>query len=307
MQNVLNHWAALDAPAPIQRATYLASRAHFPIALTDAERSLFLELIGRIDARDGQTEFWVRSENLAASIGKSLRTIGSLMASLVDKNLIEKEQARGRWGAFSSLTCKLTHRAVELLGLQVVIPVERSVATRKKTADALSGLPDSFTKTSMRRLKSRSDLPGELHCLFDAGISIPGIFKLMGMATRNRKRLGDVVAAHMQIISKARNPFAYVVKVLLSREQSYEDTQATKESALQREIKVMRAHVAGKEFVTPTGRLARFTQDGVFCELWRREPDCHPTFQRTVGGAELVDLLSKFNDLGWRLTMITTL
>ncbi len=305
MDNVLSQWAAVDAPAPIQRATFKASRAHFPVALTDAERSLFLELIGRIDS-NGQEEFWVRSENLAAAIGKSLRTIGSLMANLVAKGLIEKEQRRGRWGSFSSLTCKLTSRAADLLGLtNQPGPRPPPMSIRKKTADAITVKPDNVSQTSkgVGYQKTKGKLPLDLIGLFDAGISMPGIFKLMSIATKSGQKLGAVFEKNHDRVSKAKNPFAYLVRLLTSSNQTCEATEQSHAEVRNAIVRQQRKALAGKSFRTPKGRIARFSKDDAsVCELW--EPNTSGSqFVRTVAGPELFELLHHFSEkcMDWTL------
>ncbi len=298
MENVLTQWAALDVPAPIQRATFRASRSHFPIPLTDAERSLFLELIGRIDARNGQAEFWVRSENIAAAIGKSLRTIGALMGKLVDKGLIEKEQRRGRWGSFSSLTCKLTSRAAELLGLSEAEFAKAEISKRKKTADALTVKPNnvSQTKASPAFQKTAQQLPLDLQDLYAAGISLPGIFKLMRIATQSGRRLGDIVAAHIEDIKKARNPYAYLVRMLTSSEQPCQPTSQALEQQQHKHVVNQRKNLACRWFRTPKGRIVRFNENASVCELWLSQANGMPSYERTLAGQDLTDLVSNFTE-----------
>lgn len=298
MEHVLTQWAALDVPAPIQRATFRASRSHFPIPLTDAERSLFLELIGRIDARNGQAEFWVRSENIAGAIGKSIRTIGSLMAKLVDKGLIEKEQRRGRWGSFSSLTCKLTGRAAELLGLSEVAFVEAETPKRKKTADALTVKPNnvSQTKASPAFQKRAQQLPSDLQDLFSIGISLPGIFKLMRIATQTGRRLGDIVAMHVDDIKKARNPYAYLVRMITSSEQQCEPTAELIEQQQHKQVVSQRKRLACRWFRTPKGRILRFNENASVCELWLLQPNGSTAYEQSLAGQALTELLSNFSE-----------
>lgn len=299
MENVLAFRAASDLPAPIYRATYLASRANFPIPLTDAERCLLLELIGRVDARDGQTEFWVRSENIAAAIGKSLRTIGSIMAQLVDKGIIEKEQRRGRWGSFSSLTCRLTARAADLLGLTKAAPPLPAFANRKKTADALSVKPDNVSQTKALPAfqKNSQQLPSDLQVLFELGISMPGIFKLMRMCTQSGRRLGTVVESNLEAIKQARNRYAYLVRLLTSSEQRCEPTAEDQQQQRQKAVSEKRRQLACRWFRTPKGRVLRFDKDASTCELWIARADGRPAYETTLVGSGLTELVLKFDEL----------
>jgi hypothetical protein len=60
-------------------------------------------------------------------------------------------------------------------------------------------------------------VPKDLQVLLTLGLSEAGIFKLMGMATKAKCRLGDVLAVAGKAISKAKRVFCYVRKLLSSK------------------------------------------------------------------------------------------
>jgi hypothetical protein len=79
----------------------------------------------------------------------------------------------------------------------------------------LSGMEDEGGYQAHSQVSDR--VPKDLQVLLTLGLSEAGIFKLMGMATKAKCRLGDVLAVAGQAISKARKVFCYVRKLLSSK------------------------------------------------------------------------------------------
>lgn len=209
-----------DLPPLIQRAIARAMSPHLP--LTASERVALATLIARVEARDGLRAFWVRRLNFAELFGRVERTISGWLSSLEDKGWITKEQGRTRWGNFSCLTLHLTDQAAKYLGL--TNGSDLSTAYRKKTSLRYQGRYQGLTHSSRRHLARKDPpdvpaapqargVPADCAPLLELGLSHAAVFKLMGIATRHRKRLGDIVAARFDAIGKARHPYAFIASL----------------------------------------------------------------------------------------------
>jgi hypothetical protein len=63
---------------------------------------------------------------------------------------------------------------------------------------------------------AKQAVPEDLALLAGLGISVPGIRKLMGLASRAGHRLGDIVRVAGHLIERAVKPFCYVAKLIRS-------------------------------------------------------------------------------------------
>jgi hypothetical protein len=75
---------------------------------------------------------------------------------------------------------------------------------------------------------AKQAVPEDLALLAGLGISVPGIRKLMGLASRAGHRLGDIVRVAGHLIERAVKPFCYVAKLI----RSPRDWKAEKEAEI---------------------------------------------------------------------------
>jgi hypothetical protein len=75
---------------------------------------------------------------------------------------------------------------------------------------------------------AKQTVPEDLALLAGLGISVPGIRKLMGLASRAGHRLGDIVRVAGHLIERAVKPFCYVAKLI----RSPRDWKAEKEAGI---------------------------------------------------------------------------
>lgn len=231
-----------DLPSSVQRAIARVLDPAFPGALSHAEKAALAALLRRVDARTGVREFWVRCCNLAQSFDCVPRTITNWLNALEAKGFLVREQGRTRWGSFASLTVRLTDEAASLLGLS-------AEAQRVKPYDAERKIPSAGNievpeQSLSERHRDRTfvvesqgkpyRVPADCAPLLELGVSAPGVFALMGVASRNGKRLGDIVAARLEALRAATNPFA-LAKHLAADARDYrqlpEETLATPKRA----------------------------------------------------------------------------
>lgn len=212
-------YAGRDLPPRIQRAITRAMDPSFLTELNAAERVALAALLRRVEAVDGQRQFWVRRCNLAEIFGRVERTITNWLNALEEHGLIAKEQGRTRWGNFSCVTLHLTESAARGLGLATdsppCEPIPKNISPGHKEGFtkeqpyqghlALAG----FSKKPVDKL-----VPEDCSPLLKLGVSIPGVFKLMSLAKASGKRLGDVIQCRLDAISKSNQAFAYVSKLL---------------------------------------------------------------------------------------------
>jgi hypothetical protein len=106
-----------------------------------------------------------------------------------------------------------------------------SNAAASNAADAPQGdaaadaAPDDDATASQA---TKQAVPEDLALLAGLGISVPGIRKLMGLASRAGHRLGDIVRVAGHLIERAVKPFCYVAKLI----RSPRDWKAEKEAGI---------------------------------------------------------------------------
>lgn len=219
-------------PEIIRDAICRVTDPDFPIPLTPSVRWALSILLRRVEAADGTRDFWVRRLNFAQLVDRCDKTVTNWLNELESQGLIEREQNRSHWGAFRSLTVRLTETATHLLGLDGASQQARSKALRKKTSHALLDNQQSKETTPAEASSKAGRIPEDLRVLQDLGVRETAIFKLMGLASRAGKRLGDVVAAVEPHLIKARNPFAYLRRlVLLDRDFAFIAREAAAQHA----------------------------------------------------------------------------
>lgn len=90
-----------------------------------------------------------------------------------------------------------------------------------------------------------------------AGISTGGIRKLMGMATRAGRFLGDIVQVATASILKAKKPFSYVLKLISSKTDWQGKLAYLREQQFQQELMAKQALCGNQDLETIKKALAR--------------------------------------------------
>lgn len=222
------------ASLPIQVAHAIVRAQTLPVA--DAQVRLLSILIGFADRLDPTKEIFVRRDTLAGKVSKSVDTITRILGELEADGWISRSQARNGL-AFGSVLVRLSEKLLAL----VWGPAKSSENQQQTCGQLPSSRPSemttvnkvnqqSFTRDNLSENSSRqgeqknqnqrqvaSHLPDDLKSL-DGKLSMPAIWKLMGMASKKGKRLGDVVAATAKHWAKfsGRQLFAYLSKLVES-------------------------------------------------------------------------------------------
>jgi DNA-binding MarR family transcriptional regulator len=199
-----------------------------PVDLSAAERVALAALLRRVEAYGGRAAFWVRRCNLGEVLGRVERTVTNWLNALEAKGLITKEQGRTRWGNFSCVTLHLTAAASDLFGLSEDSTSQASSRLRKNSSP---GFKEALTKDKEQSLQrhpnsvdtleipktempNARDVPADCAPLLHCGLREPAIFKLMGLAGRKGKRLGEIITARFEAIQAARNPYALLCSLV---------------------------------------------------------------------------------------------
>lgn len=265
-------------PDTIRDAICRVTDPRFPIDLSAPVRIALTFLLRRVEAGDGSREFWVRRMNFAEIAGRCDKTISNWLGDLERAGLIAKEQRRTTWGAFRSLTVRLTDLAIALLGLEPR-SAAKQYSGQKKSSHAL--LPVQSKETGAGSSVpppplSVDRLPPELRCLVRPGMPVSAVFRLMGLATRAGKRLGDVVVACQASIEKARSPFAYV-RALLAKDRDFTAiAQSQVESKAEADALGIRSQAWGALAGTDVVRKSRIIRVGAVgepCQMFEKLSD----------------------------------
>lgn len=135
---------------------------------------------------------------------------------------------------------------------------------------------------------SNDYVPDDLITLKIVGISTPGIRKLMGIATRAGRFLGDIVQVATNNILKAKNPYCYVLKLISSKTDWQGKLAYQREQQFQQELMAKQALCGNQDLDTiqqamaRTGMLASYKRTHV----WKL--DDHGTVRK----AEIAQLLT---------------
>lgn len=300
-----------DFPARIERAV---TRAMNPsLEITHSERVALATLILRAEAKDGTQDFWVRRINLADLFGRVERTVTNWLTALESKGFIRKEQGRTRWGNFSCLTVQLTTEASRYLGLYEDAP---PVSPRKKNSPGYIG---SYQEQSLQRHlqddenfsnekpKTSQDasakVPEDCKPLLDLGISVPGVFKLMGEASKKGKRLGPIVATRLSSIAAATKKYAYLLSLardgvdysyfLNSPKQSSNKSELS-DGKITDEINNVK-HCYDKSWIEPKSNIRFFMRRDTCADRYEKSSDGRWNFKYTVSGEDLIKLWKRIS------------
>ena len=224
-------YSGLDLPPIIQRAI---CRVNDPSILQELNPNLrwaLSVLLRRVSAMNGKDIFWVKRENFAKLLGASEATVYRILGALESAGLVQRvAQKRSVEGEFTVGELKLSDGLCELLGLTRETRDEKTFYSRRESS-RLSSMKDGLynnqentqfsskkqslaepSKTSIEKRK----IPGDLAVLLEQGLTYPQIYKLMGVAGKQGKRLSDVVAVCKAQLQKLfRNDlFAYLRKLI---------------------------------------------------------------------------------------------
>jgi DNA-binding transcriptional ArsR family regulator len=183
---------------------------------------------------------FAHKSTIATRTGASERTVYRHLATLQEQKLIEvlEQDRKSRNGRFTVSRIRLTRYAAALLGFLDGVEENRTRAEpapadatacaasfdstleiihRQPSAKMTAGHTLSEPTNSKNQPPQRTEngLPKDLTWLTGNGLSRAGIFKLMGKAGANRKRLSDIVTVvkdHIQDLKGGRL-YAYLAKL----------------------------------------------------------------------------------------------
>lgn len=155
---------------------------------------------------------------IALRLGSSERTVYRHLQLLVKQNFIEikNQERKSLNGRFAIARIKLTHKAAILLGFIE----DKNNFIHNEPSDNLSD-GHILTKPTNTMNQFHSDtingLPKNLNWLTTNGLRREGIFKLMGIAKKNKKRLSDITLVVHQYIKDLRGGqlYAYLYKLAI--------------------------------------------------------------------------------------------
>lgn len=233
---------AKDFPPAIQRAlARISGRVGGLANLRKGPRALLAELVRCASSRRPNDPIRVRNLTLAMALECSERTIARLKAELEASGWLRRQQVITRRAGAQVSDIWLTDMAIDALGLaepdqtsagkvgqegaRSCLQRQPSVASAyvdslqsssKRQPAGLSEEPSHRepAPTSMPEAGSNNGIPEDLKLLAHKGVSKPGIWRLMALATKAGTRLGQVVCVARNGIEKARHPYAYVLRLL---------------------------------------------------------------------------------------------
>lgn len=283
-------------PQAIRDAICRALDPAFPVPLSPTGRWALSILLRRVEARNGQADFWVKRVNFSELVDRCDKTVTNWLNELENAGLIVREQARSTWGAFRCLTVRLTEFAVK--ALQLDCPLEY-FAPRKKTSHVLTTLQSKETTVGLADAKS-GELPNDLKPLEEQGMTRNAVFKLMGVASKTGVRLSDVMAACGHNIAKATHKYAYIRRLIglpkdfaaVAAQAAAEQQGVAEEVAQKTELRDAWARLEGKR-VPWRGMVVRV--DGYMrpCEVYQDAEDGKPIFKGCLAGDALVKFILK--------------
>ncbi|MCA8037112.1 Replication protein O [Burkholderia arboris] len=216
-----------NLPWKIFRAVHRANQVP---QLPARARAVLAALARTVDADKPSAAIFAGRELLTGRALQSTRTFYRSLTDLEAAGLITR-QPQGRYaavGKFGRAYLHLTEAAAQILGLTAdEVPVADAAA---READKPAPLPDAFlTRPHAKMAHGRiqgdlspssfqkrqpGQLPRDLERLLDLGLHRFMIFKLMGEASRAGTRLSDVVEHTWHHLKAAKNPLAYLRKLI---------------------------------------------------------------------------------------------
>lgn len=245
-------WAICHAVAKVFDVTEL-------LELSDSCRHVLVSLIKKVDQNHGRSPIYARRETIAGEIGKSVETVYRALRELEAKHYIEaREQQKDRYGKLTDSLIVFSRQLCELLDL----PSSPSVKSdrpynQRSSLQYLHKQSEEVVDKSAKPPKKPSHakrIPDDLEVLQHQGLSLPAIFKLMGMATRAGKRLSEIVNYAKTSLSKyaGHRLFGFLVKLIQRNlDYAYLNEQQTEKQVVQHQAKAVQARIVelkGKTF-----------------------------------------------------------
>lgn len=180
---------------------------HNDLARLDAQqRALLAHIVSCADKADFSRPITIARDTLAQRLGCSRATVQRLLASLVAAGLVMTRQVKSRRLGFQVGSITLTQRLVDILSAgepQRVSAVQHAYQECPSKSSSKSKPAGFFSiPASLQHLAKR--------------LSPAAICKLMALARRAGLRLQDVCAVAADGLAAAREPFAYLRKLIFS-------------------------------------------------------------------------------------------
>lgn len=183
------------------------------------------ELVRFVSQSNPFTPVFAHKTTIAERIGADERTVYRHLAVLKDRLLIEMlPQARkSRNGKFAVTNIRLTRKAAALLGFIKPEPGEfddpENMVIHKTPCAKMScgqGLTEPTNTENQPASRLTNGLPTDLSWLTGNGLSRPGVFKLMALATQAKKHLSDIVVATSTYLKplKGGHLYSYLAKLI---------------------------------------------------------------------------------------------
>lgn len=216
-------------------------------------RATFAELARYVPQSSPFDTIFAHKEKIADRIGASSRTVFRHLVELNDAGLIERleQERKSRNGRFSVARVRLTPRGAELLGLAVdnLSSPHDIVATGQSLTEP--------TVSKNQPPAGAGTVPGDLTIIAAQGVTRAGIFALMGKATKNGKRLADIVTAKGEHLRERRGGRLFAYLAALAEGPT---CFATAAAAIRQQGRV--ASYANRRYAGPGGIVVRIF-DGV--------------------------------------------
>lgn len=187
------------------------------VGLSRGVKDTLAEICRYVKQSDPLAPIFPHKTHIAGRIGVDERTVYRHTQALKQKGLIEvmEQERKSRNGRFAVARIRLTRKAAELLGL---IEPEIKIIHNEPSAK----MSDGYTLTEPTNSKKQpappgqSVLPNDLKWLTGNGVSLAGVFKLMKLASQNRKRLSDIATACREYLGnlKGKNLFCCIRKLI---------------------------------------------------------------------------------------------
>ncbi|WP_320533924.1 Replication protein O [Robbsia andropogonis] len=298
------------------RAAFRAERIH---ALPLRARSVLAALARTVSADDPLAAIFARRELLIDRAMLSERTFFRALDDLEAAGLITRPEQRRykNAGLFGRAYLHLTEAAALTLGLiQAEMPLQQPVDVHQtgKQVSPPANLADGAIYKEVNPQPNQERQPGalpqDLQRLLELGFGKYFIFKLMRIASKNGKRLSDVVEASWTHLKAASKPICYLQALLakpidfahiarVNRATSQTEDLKSREQTAQRQLL---DEVRGKTYSDAQGAIVTFDADGSHAAV-RTPTEIVPRFATgtvlmTLVNAVQCGQLSLHRDLG---------
>lgn len=291
-------------PSAIARACSTLDESPVFATLPDGYLRVVARIVKKINLGHLSSPVVASRKTLAKESGKSVETVGRVIAWLEAKGLIQRQQkARvGLRGSSSpivptkSLLDALLLTQDSLASVQaekkekILSPDEASSGV--KADGSISGVPkQSFREQPRNGMFVKIDgkaIPADLVWLVrQQGLKTSGVLALMKLATMAKQRLSDVVSATRQYLTSLRGGalFAYI-RALLGKDKDYTfivraEARAGAEDQAKRRIDEKRIALLGRQYQTRDGSMIVVVEPGgVLAQIANGRRACCPMNQQ---------------------------